>query len=454
MGSTASAPLDAVNVSLTIATTSPVLCCAAYTHASGFTHVMTGHEDGRLLVHLAHDGHHLRTFEGHRQEVRCCCATPDGHILISGSPDDTLRLWNLEQGCLAVVNAVKMGVVYGRPECMCVTSDGAKLMMGCHDATMRLWDLNTLPSDFSDVSVEVCEHMGPLTSCCVSSDGTASCWCSAEYPMVFHGPKTKTGYSKPERAACLEKLYGCSFCAFTPNNSHLVFGRGSKVLVYDTKAFQQEAILEAPKLVVCGDVSPDGTKIVCGGDNGALCVWSLGCSRAAIPPQQPVAPPVAPPPASAPPMEADTAAPECATPNPTPATAAEQAAQPELVLPPASAPPLEFDAPASTPTSKGIMPGAAVQKSAELTPGAAVHKAAEQEPPPCYESVNGATQQQISADGQTSTDGLILVGTTPKFAFVARMVGHTATVTCCCVTPDGRTLVSGSSDKTIRLWKL
>eukprot|EP01105_Mastigella_eilhardi_P020356 TRINITY_DN4841_c0_g1_i1.p1 TRINITY_DN4841_c0_g1~~TRINITY_DN4841_c0_g1_i1.p1 ORF type:complete len:413 (+),score=47.08 TRINITY_DN4841_c0_g1_i1:39-1277(+) len=412
MGSTTSTPLETVNVCMTITTSSPVRCCATYTHPSGFAHLVTGHNDGRLLVHLVHNGRLLRALEGHTTEVTSCCATPDGRIIASASDvGNTLRLWNLEQGSLSVLTAVQVGIVYAKPDCMCITTDGAMLMTGCADGTMRFYDLGSLPRNIlSDVSFEVCEHIGPIHHCCVSADGTASCWCSTEYPIVFDGPKNKKGtYTKPVRRACLDKLWGCSFCMFTLDKAHVVFGRGTKVIVQDTTNYQLEATLDHSKRVTCGCMSPTSNTVIAGGEDGTLCVWTYNTATPVA--QQTVAAPFAPPPT-------------------TPGARSD----------------------ISSPATENVDTPCGATKQADTEPMPAVPLIVDA--PPCYEAACSPQPKQQLPPSSSSSEGFLIVDSAPKFTFAARMVGHTSGVSCCCVAPDGRTLISGSHDKTIRLWQL
>jgi len=43
----------------------------------------------------------IRTFEGHTDWVSAVAVTPDGRRAVSGSWDQTLRLWDLENGRIA-----------------------------------------------------------------------------------------------------------------------------------------------------------------------------------------------------------------------------------------------------------------------------------------------------------------------------------------------------------------
>jgi WD40 repeat protein len=44
----------------------------------------------------------IKTFTGHTDSVTCCCLTPDGQKLITGSLDCSVRVWDIAQGSLHI----------------------------------------------------------------------------------------------------------------------------------------------------------------------------------------------------------------------------------------------------------------------------------------------------------------------------------------------------------------
>ena len=82
-------------------------------------------------------GHLLRSLEGHSNSVHAVVVTPDGCQIISGSYDNTIKVWDLEGGHLLrsleghtqSVNAVA------------VTPDGRQIVSGSNDNTIKVWDL-------------------------------------------------------------------------------------------------------------------------------------------------------------------------------------------------------------------------------------------------------------------------------------------------------------------------
>jgi WD40 repeat protein len=68
-----------------------------------------------------------------------CAFSPDGSRLLSGSADDTLKLWDASSGeCLRTFSGHSLAVV------SCAFSpDGSRLLSGSADNTLKLWDATT-----------------------------------------------------------------------------------------------------------------------------------------------------------------------------------------------------------------------------------------------------------------------------------------------------------------------
>ncbi|HEX9112548.1 MAG TPA: hypothetical protein VF845_13795 [Terriglobales bacterium] len=79
----------------------------------------------------------IRTLEGHKKSVFDVMITPNGHLAVSASGDQTLRVWDLENGqTLRTLEGHK-----DRVSAAAVTPDGLRAVSGSYDRTLRLWDL-------------------------------------------------------------------------------------------------------------------------------------------------------------------------------------------------------------------------------------------------------------------------------------------------------------------------
>lgn len=97
--------------------------------------IVSGSDDNTLKVWSATSGRCLRTLIGHTGGV--WSSQMAGSVVVSGSTDRTLRVWNADTGmCLHTL--------YGHTSTVrCMHLYGNKVVSGSRDATLRVWDLET-----------------------------------------------------------------------------------------------------------------------------------------------------------------------------------------------------------------------------------------------------------------------------------------------------------------------
>jgi len=103
----------------------------------------------------------LRTLEGHSDSVKAVAVTPDGLQAISGSRDNTLKVWNLATGELRHTLQGHSGSV----KAVAVTPDGLQAISSSWDNTLKVWNLAT--------GKVIASFTGeyPLSCCAVAPDG-------------------------------------------------------------------------------------------------------------------------------------------------------------------------------------------------------------------------------------------------------------------------------------------
>jgi WD40 repeat protein len=79
------------------------------------------------------------TLEGHKNSVVACAFSPDGRRIVSGSRDNTLRLWDAETGKeLMTLEGHKNPV-----DACAFSPDGSRIVSGSWNNTLQLWDAQT-----------------------------------------------------------------------------------------------------------------------------------------------------------------------------------------------------------------------------------------------------------------------------------------------------------------------
>ena len=82
-------------------------------------------------------------------QVECCCFSPDGSFVLSGSCDKTLKVWRTHDGSLVNTlqghtDAVTKPYFHVRSDvsqvvCCCFSPDGSLVLSGSYDDTLKVW---------------------------------------------------------------------------------------------------------------------------------------------------------------------------------------------------------------------------------------------------------------------------------------------------------------------------
>jgi WD40 repeat protein len=98
---------------------------------------VSGSTDNTLKVWDLHSGTELLTLTGHSDGVRAVAITPDGKQVISASGDTTLKVWDLARGQELHTLTGHSNSVYA----VAITPDGRFAVSGSKDNTLKVWDL-------------------------------------------------------------------------------------------------------------------------------------------------------------------------------------------------------------------------------------------------------------------------------------------------------------------------
>jgi WD40 repeat protein len=79
------------------------------------------------------------TLKGHSDIVNSVSFSPDGKRIVSGSDDDTLKVWDAQTGQQTLT-------LKGHSDSVMSVSfipDGKRIASGSHDKTVKIWDISS-----------------------------------------------------------------------------------------------------------------------------------------------------------------------------------------------------------------------------------------------------------------------------------------------------------------------
>ncbi len=208
----------------------------------------------------------FRSLDGHEGPVRAVAFSQDGTRIISGSQDNTVRLWNAEGGQLLKSFRGHDGAVR-----TVAFADGDQVILsGSHDNSVRKWNIN----EYEEIRVlqgQVLEgHVDSILSAAFSPDGERIVTASRD--RTARTWEAVTG--QPLKVFAEGHSFLATSAAFFPGGKRLATGAvDNTVRIWDVDSGTQLVRLEHTGRAAALTISNDGKWVITGSDDRTAKVW-------------------------------------------------------------------------------------------------------------------------------------------------------------------------------------
>ncbi len=210
-------------------------------------------------------GARLAVLDGHQSLIGDMAVTPDGAHIITTSIN--IRIWDAETGTL---QALLKGHFNGTTA-LAVTPDSSKVVTGGQDNVVRIWDIKSA----SQVMM-LKGHRGAITAIDISRDGLFIATSSRDQTARLWNARTGKQIS-------VFKSYASALLhvALTPDASRIIAAaQNRKIIVWDARTGAQLHVLRGHK----GDITKmlltsDGKRVVSAAADKTVRIWDLATGK-------------------------------------------------------------------------------------------------------------------------------------------------------------------------------
>ncbi len=215
------------------------------------------------LLHREFEGS-LLTLIGHTNHVTSVAASADGSRVVTGSADNTARVWDARTGKTLHTLKGHTSVVTS----VAVSADGSRVVTGSADHTARVWNART-----GKTLLTLTDNMGVVTSVAFSADGsrvvTGGSESAEDLTRVWNA---RTG----QRLHALKSHRGARMCVAVSAGGELVASgwNDNEATMWDVRTVQRTSSFRGHTASVRGvALSSDGSWVVTGSDDHTARVW-------------------------------------------------------------------------------------------------------------------------------------------------------------------------------------
>ena len=222
--------------------------------------IISGSDDQTIRIWDLNSQKLLRTLKGHTDWVYDIAISADSQTLVSGSKDKTLRLWQLSgqhrtlTGHTSYINSVA------------ISPDATKIASGSYDKTVKLWNLSTGQVD------TLKGHTREVLAVAISADGKKIVSGSVDRTLIIWNLKTLKAQN-----TLVGHTSDVNAIALSSNNQQLVSVSDDRTIkLWNLNTGREIRTLTGHLADINAvDFSPDNQHIATGSDDKTVKIWDL-----------------------------------------------------------------------------------------------------------------------------------------------------------------------------------
>ncbi|NEO54192.1 MAG: protein kinase [Okeania sp. SIO3B5] len=205
----------------------------------------------------------VRTLSGHNNWIRSIAISSDGQTVVSGSWDNTIKVWDWVNGSLQGTFATQSDKIFA----VAITPDGKTVISGGADGTIKLWDLAT-----GSLKNTLTVHSKAVYSIAISRDGQTVISGSADGTIKIWDLATES--LKSTITAHSKAVYSV---AISSEKQIIVSGSADGTIkIWDLATGSlKNTLSEHSDRVFSVAISSDGQTVVSGSADGTIKIWDL-----------------------------------------------------------------------------------------------------------------------------------------------------------------------------------
>lgn len=266
--------------------------------------LISGSNDGTVRVWCTENWTELAVLKAHTREIPCIVVSPNKKYLLTASHDTTISVWQLPAVSQQALLTIHKDVIW----CLAISSDSTFFLSGSTDKTIRLFSLETLTemaclkghtmeinaivitstdkfaiSSSSDFTIKVWDLVTrtEVVTLTGHTDLVYSVFMSADETNIYSYSRDRTvkvwSFDNLQDSREVLRHDGAITCLATSSGKYMASADTDATI----KVWDWEKMVEVGKMkghskgITCLELSQDGTLIVTGSDDCTVRLWSI-----------------------------------------------------------------------------------------------------------------------------------------------------------------------------------